>query len=149
MDKAVLFPILLMAVAGAGVGMQGPINALLGRGVGGPVNAELVSFLVGTAVLALVALTLRSPVDVGQARALPWYAWIGGAFGALFVAGVTFAAPRIGITQALLITIAAQLVMAMLLDHFGAFGLTQRGISWPQVAGVILVIAGTVLFRRG
>jgi len=82
------------------------------------------------------------------ARALPWYAWIGGLYGAVFVAMAAFAAPRIGLTVFLMVGIAGQLVMALLLDRIGAFGLPRVDLSLSRVAGVALVLAGCFLVRR-
>jgi transporter family-2 protein len=44
--------------------------------------------------------------------------------------------------------VAAQLVVSMIADRFGWFGLTQIAISPTRIAGLVLVIAGTVLITR-
>jgi len=82
-------------------------------------------------------------------RALPWWAWMGGAFGAFFVASAAYAAPRIGVATMLTLGVASQLVAAIAIDHLGALGVAQRAVSTGRVVGVLLVIAGAVLVRRG
>ncbi|NEX92017.1 DMT family transporter [Caulobacter sp. 17J65-9] len=145
----VLSAILVMLVGGALLALQAPTNAMLGRAVGSPVNAAFVSFLVGTAVLIVVTLSLRVKPDVEAVKALPWYAWLGGAYGAFLVAATTFAAPRIGVASALTLAISSQLVVALVLDQFGAFGLARLAVTPAKVAGVVLVAIGVVLVRRG
>jgi transporter family-2 protein len=81
-------------------------------------------------------------------RGLPWYAWTGGLYGAVFVAIAAFAAPRLGVTFFLMVGIAGQLAMALLLDKVGAFGLAAQEIGWQRVAGVTLVIAGAWLVQQ-
>lgn len=141
--------IALIFGAGTLIAIQGPINATLARGIGSPVNAALVSFLVGTLALVAVALGQRAVPDATLMRSLPWWAWIGGLCGAVFVAGAAFAAPRIGVANMLTISVASQLLSAILLDHWGAFGVPVQSISITRVAGILLVIGGAVLVRRG
>jgi transporter family-2 protein len=79
---------------------------------------------------------------------LPWYAWTGGLYGAIFVAVAAFAAPRMGITFFLMVSIGGQLAMALLLDRSGAFGLPVVEISPARVAGVALVLVGAWLVQQ-
>lgn len=146
-------PLLLPAIVGAFIAgmfiaVQAPTNALLARSLGSPVNAAFVSFLVGSLALAAVALALGVRPGAGAVRALPWYAWVGGFYGAVFVVVAAFAAPRMGVTYFLMVGIAGQLVMALMLDKFGAFGVPRVDISTARVAGVLLVVAGAFLVRR-
>jgi transporter family-2 protein len=146
-------PHLLIALFGAFVGgalvaLQAPTNAMLARGAGSPVNAALVSFAIGTLALVAVALALGVRPGAGEVRALPWYAWTGGLYGAVFVAVAACAAPRMGVTYFLMVAIAGQLAMALLLDQLGAFGLARVEISPTRIAGILLVLAGAYLVRR-
>ena len=85
---------------------------------------------------------------MAEVRALPWYAWIGGLYGAVFVAMAAWAAPRLGVTLFLTAAIAGQLAMALLLDRLGAFGLPRTDLSPLRLLGVALVLAGVLLVRR-
>jgi len=121
---------------------------MLARGAGSPVNAALVSFAVGLVALIVVAAALGARPSGAEARALPWYAWTGGVYGAIFVAIAAFAAPRLGVTFFLTVAVAGQLAMALVLDRSGAFGLEVQEISWQRVAGVLLVLAGAWLVQN-
>jgi bacterial/archaeal transporter family-2 protein len=44
--------------------------------------------------------------------------------------------------------IAGQVLAAVTLDHFGAFGLTPHPIGAARLAGAVLLIAGVVLIRE-
>lgn len=139
----------LILVAGALTAAQGPTNALIARAVGSPVTAALCSFAVGTVVLALAALVTAPRVDFAALRGLPWYAWAGGFYGALFVTVAAFATPRVGVGLTLTLLVGGQLAMALALDHFGVFGLPRQPLTATRLAGVALVVAGAVLVRRG
>lgn len=146
---AVLIPILLVFIAGAMVAIQAPTNAMLAKAGGSAVLAALISFTVGT--LALLAVWLMSGNRPGTAAfaGLPWYAWIGGLYGAVFVAAAAYAAPKIGVASLITIGIAGQIAMALWLDHIGAMGLTREPINVGRLLGALLVVLGVVLVRRG
>jgi transporter family-2 protein len=95
-----------------------------------------------------VALALGARPAAGAMRALPWYAWVGGLYGAVFVAMAAWAAPRLGVTLFLTAAIAGQLAMALFLDRIGAFGLARVDIGPVRLLGVALVLAGVFLVRR-
>jgi bacterial/archaeal transporter family-2 protein len=46
------------------------------------------------------------------------------------------------------LVIAGQVLAAVTLDHFGAFGLTPHPIGAARLAGAVLLIAGVVLIRE-
>ena len=135
-------------LAGALIALQAPTNAMLSRAVGSPVNAAMVSFAVGLVALLLTALALGARPQAAEMRALPWYAWTGGLYGAVFVAIAAFAAPRMGVTLFLIVAIGGQLAMALLLDRTGAFGLPVQEVTLPRLGGVLLVIAGAWLVQQ-
>jgi transporter family-2 protein len=135
-------------VSGCFIAVQAPTNALLARGAGSAVNAALVSFAVGTLALFAAALALGARPAPAALRTLPWYAWTGGLYGAVFVAMAAWAAPRLGVTLFLTLAVAGQLAAALYLDATGAFGLARVGIGPTRLAGIGLVLAGVVLVRR-
>ena len=149
MNGSVLFPALLVMAAGVMIAVQAPTNAILAKAGGSPVLAALISFVVGTAALFAAWLASGNRPAASAFAGLPWYAWIGGLYGAFFVGAAAFAAPRIGLASLVTIAITGQIVAALLLDHYGALGLPREAISIGRIAGALLVVAGVVLVRRG
>ncbi|RSB46170.1 MULTISPECIES: DMT family transporter [Brevundimonas] len=141
--------LLAMILGGAATALQGPTNARLASAVGSPVNAALVSFFVGTVALALVAVTLQARPDVQAMKALPAWAWLGGLYGCVFVVAAAWGVPKIGVALTITLMVAGQLALSLILDHFGVMGVPQQSISLTRVAGVLLVIGGVLLVRRG
>ena len=115
-----------------------------------PVTLPLLTLLLigSTAALGIVAVILQARPDVTAARALPWYAWVGGLYGAIFVVAAAWGVPRLGVALTITLMVAGQLLIGVVLDHFGAFGTPQHPISWGRVAGVAMVLAGVLLVRR-
>lgn len=142
-----LLPIILVALAGIGVAIQSPTNAALARTGGSVWLAAVISFSVGLAALLVGWAVDRTPVSA--VRHAPWWMWLGGFYGAWFVAVLAFATPRLGLAVALTITVAAQLATALVIDRFGWLGLGQQPVTPGRVVGVALVLIGAVLVRRG
>ena len=146
---ATAIPLLLALVAGILIAVQAPTNAILAKASGSPVVAAFISFFVGTVALGAIVAASSGRVFAPELRDVPWYAWVGGLYGAVFVAVAAFAAPRIGIGVLLTAAIAGQLLAALVLDHYGFFGLPRQPVNLTRIAGVTLVLAGAMLVRRG
>jgi transporter family-2 protein len=141
-----LLLLLFTVVAGSFLPLQAAVNTKLAQFAGGPVRASAISFTVGAICLAIVvALFYRSGGHrAGQA---PWWAWIGGALGAVFVTSSVVVPVRIGAAAFFGIVVAAQLVTSVLMDQFGWLSFTQRQVSPVRLLGVALLIAGALLVR--
>ena len=148
MNAAALLPALLVLLAGGMIAIQAPTNAILARAGGSPVLAALISFAVGTVGLLIAWLATSNRPSPTAFAGLPWYAWLGGLYGATFVAVAAYAAPRIGLASLITIGIAGQIAVALWLDHLGALGLPREPINLGRIAGALLVMAGVVLVRR-
>ena len=145
---ALFIPILLVFIAGAFVALQAPTNAMLAKAGDSAILAALISFTVGTAALLVAWLGSGNRPGAAAFAGLPWYAWLGGLYGAVFVGVAAYAAPRIGVASLITIGIAGQIAMALWLDHVGAMGLAREPINFGRVLGAMLVLAGVVLVRR-
>ncbi|MDX6451106.1 MAG: bacterial/archaeal transporter family-2 protein [Gaiellaceae bacterium] len=141
-----LLLLLFAIVAGSFLPLQAAVNAKLAEFVGGPVRASAISFTVGAICLAIVVLLFyRSGGH--RAGSAPWWAWIGGALGAVFVTSSVVLPVRIGAAAFFGIVVAAQLVTSVLIDQYGLLSFTQRQISPLRLVGVGLLIAGALLVR--
>lgn len=151
MNPALLLPLLLVLLAGGMIALQAPTNVMLSKAGGSPVLAALISFAIGTAALLAVWLAGGNRPGLAPFGALPWHAWLGGVYGAVYVAIAAYAAPRLGLATLITIGIAGQIVVALWLDHLGALGLPRSPVSPLRVLGAVLVVAGVVLVlvRRG
>ena len=111
--------------------------------------AALVSFVVGTLALLVYCLILRSPLPAwGTLAESPWWVWVGGLFGAFFVAAAAAFAPRLGAATFISVTVAGQMLVSVVLDHYGLLGFAARPASGWRVAGAALLVAGVALIRK-
>ncbi|HEY4897866.1 MAG TPA: DMT family transporter [Solirubrobacteraceae bacterium] len=134
--------------AGCLVGMQAPINSRLGKTVGS-LQAASFSFLVGTAVLLLIAAFVRGGLgSLGQVGKVPWWALIGGLLGAVYVTVALIAVRTLGASGLTAVVISGQLVISVAIDRFGLLGVASRPITAERVLGLVLLAAGVVLVVR-
>lgn len=139
---------LFALLVGALIPVQAALNAELGRAIKSPVYAALISFVVGMAGLIIYSLITR--VDFGlvrEARSLPLYYWLGGLIGALYVTAIVVLAPRLGTALTFGLTVGAQMLISIIMDHYGWLGLPEHPMNWVRFLGILLIIAGVVLIR--
>ncbi len=142
-------PVVLAVVAGVSVVIQQVLNANLRTALHSAAWSGFVSYFVGIVCMALLAIVLRDPVpSVAVAGRIPWWAWSGGLFGAVFIGLAIFVVPQLGAATFIALLVAGQMLASITLDHFGWLGLAQRSIDLPRLAGAALLIAGVVLIRR-
>ena len=141
--------LLLALAAGALITVQVGQNAALRSAFDSAGVAALVNFVVGIVALLAFVLALRTPWPSREAlAAVPWWAWLGGACGAFYVATVTIAGPRLGATVLVAATVLGQLAAALVLDQNGWLGFPQQSITLARVAGCALLLAGLYLVSR-
>jgi len=143
------FSILLAIAAGVSVVTQQVLNANLRGALGSAAWSGFVSYLVGVICMALLALALRDPIpSFGAAARIPWWAWSGGVFGAIFIGLAIVLVPQLGAATFIALLVAGQMLASLMFDHFGWFSLAQRPIDVTRLIGVALLVGGVILIRR-
>ena len=137
----------VVSVGGVAVAVQAPVNSALSRAIGNNLFAATISFGVGF-VLLLALSTARGAVPtLGDLRAAPWWAWLGGVLGALYVWSAIYSVPKLGVVTMIATLILGQLVGAIVLDAIGAFGLPVKEIGWQRILAIVMVAGGVILSR--
>jgi len=144
--------IVLALMAGAVLPVQGVVNGLLRHDLGAPFVVGAVSFLVATLAMAVALLVsatvLRAPAPTLRGLpAMPWWGWLGGFAGAIYVTTVFTAIPVIGASAAVGLTVAGQQVASVFVDRHGWFRLPKRDVSPLRLLGVVLLLAGVAFIK--
>ena len=142
---------LLALAAGMAIASQAAINSALAKGLGGQsLMATTISFATGLLPLLLLCLWKADwSAAWQQLPAQPWWRLTGGLLGAGLVLITVILAPRLGVTQTLFFLIVGQLITAALIDHFGWLEMSARPLQPWQLAGLLLMAGGLVLFVFG
>ena len=144
-----VIPAALAVLAGASVVVQQILNANLRTQLNSAVWSGFASYLLGVLCMVALAVAMQEPIPAaGVMSRIPWWAWSGGIFGAIFIGISILVAQQLGAATLIALLVTGQMVAAIVLDHFGWLGLAQRPIDLPRMIGVCLLIGGVVLIRR-
>jgi bacterial/archaeal transporter family-2 protein len=126
-----------------------PMNGALRQGLTNPWLASLVSFLPIVAFLAVVVMCLPRPLPtLAGVSAMPWWAPLGGLVGAFaVVAGLLFV-DKVGAGAYAGLTITANILMSLVIDQFGWFGMAEHPLGPGRLLGAALMVAGIALVTR-
>lgn len=142
------WPHLMAAMVGAGITIQVGMNATVRMTIGSPILAAIVNFVVGLAALVLLAVASGARVVPGSVATVPAWAWFGGLLGATYVAATTVLGPKLGAASFLALTLAGQMLAALLVDHYGVIGFPQSPLTPTRLLGTALLVVGVLLIMR-
>jgi transporter family-2 protein len=141
--------ILIALAAGAMMPTQAATNNKMAMVVDSPILSAFISFVVGT--VALFAYVVVSGIPLGNlaaAKDAPAIAWVGGLLGAFFVASAVTLVPRLGVAMTFSLIIAGQMLVTLVIDHFGLLGVPVKEVSFARIGGILLITAGVIVIRK-
>ncbi len=147
MSKLISLPFLLATVSGIAMAIQGTLNASLSQKTS-LLSATLVVHIIGSLVALIAALAWKTPLFKHNWLAVPWYLYLGGILSVLIVGLVAVSIPKVGVCNATTAIIIGQVSMAVLIDHFGWFGMSRLVWNPWQLVGIGLFAAGAKLLFR-
>jgi bacterial/archaeal transporter family-2 protein len=143
------FFIFLALLAGMAMPTQAVLNSRLASSIESPILAAFISFAIGTVAIFLYILLTGVPLNgLLSVRNAPPIALLGGFLGAFFVSVMATIIPRIPVALAFSLAIAGQMLVTLLVDHFGWLGVEEKPINLMRVLGAVLITVGVVLIRR-
>jgi transporter family-2 protein len=132
-------------LAGAGIPIMGILNGRLGRSLGVTLHAPVIAITIAL-ILSLVitwAVTKSVP-NIQELAVVKPIEYLGGVIVAFYVISATLLAPRIGVVNFIACAVSAQIIISVLIDHFGLFGAAVREVSLARLGGLALVITGLI-----
>jgi transporter family-2 protein len=146
-NAAYLYPIII--AAGLLQAWGPPMNGALQKSLVNPWLASLVSFLPIIALLFCLFICSPKPLPTVEGiSTMPWWAPLGGLVGAgAVVAGLMFV-NKVGTGAFAGLTISANLLMSVMIDKFGWFGMEVHALSPGRIAGCALLIIGVILISK-
>ena len=138
---------LIMVVAGIGIPVMAALNGGLGSRLSNPVQAAALLFALALVISVLLLLFQPNPTTF-NIRSVPPHYFMGGLFVAFYVLSVTFAAPEIGVGNAIVLVLPGQTLASAFIDHYGWFGAQQTTFTAIRALGLLLIISGVLLARR-
>lgn len=144
---------LIIVAAGLLVAMQAGANARLDKNLHNPFLSSAVSF--GSGLLALLltlavylALQKGSMPRGQQIAAVPWWGWIGGALGAVYVLVGVLTVQKVGTGVFVCLSVTASIIASLAIDHYGMLEIPRHVATPGRLLGGALMVAGMILIGR-
>ena len=138
--------IIIAAIGGAAVALQGQFMGLMDKAMGTK-ESVFITYAGGGLVAGILMLAFRGG-NLKAWQSVPWYALISGVVGLVIVGTIGYTVPRLGLTKAFTVIIAAQLIVAALLDHFGLLGAATRPLDLSHLLGIGILVLGVWLTTK-
>jgi len=144
MNTAVL--IALAIIGGIAVTLQGHFMGIMDQRIGSR-ESIFITYASGGVLAALMMIVARGG-HLNTWQNTPWYSFTAGALGLVIVGAIGYTVPRLGLTTAFTVIVASQIVIAVMLDHFGILGATVHTMDLPRITGLLLLILGVWLVLK-
>ncbi|WP_461112480.1 DMT family transporter [Spirosoma jeollabukense] len=141
--------ILFAFLVGIAITVQAGVNANLRQAMANPILAAAISFGSGFVVLVLLFLaTGGSAPSSDTIKQVAWWKWAGGVMGAIYMITVIVSVPKIGTANLVSLSVAGQLLAAVVLDHYGLLGFSLHPANGWRLLGLVFIMAGVLLVVR-
>ena len=137
---------LIALLSGALMSVQGIFNTQLTKSTGIWVSngwVQLSAFAL--CVVVWLATGRESVSTLWEVR--PHYMLLGGVIGAGITWTVIQSVSALGPARSALLIVIAQLAVSYLIQLFGLFGMDQEPFSWKKAGGLLLAVAGIMIFQ--
>lgn len=135
------FPLLLLG--GMAIAAQSAVNGTLSLHTDIITTAWLTNVV--ASVILLILMLLFEPFSVQKMLSVPAWQYTGALFGSFSMVAIVVGVPRIGTAATIVGIIAGQIMMGLMIDHFGWFGNSQLPLDVKRLAAVILLAGALYL----
>ena len=139
--------------AGSCIAMQAAMNAKLGQLLNSTLLATSYAFLTSFLLVIIIAFLVNSKTITAQGQQIPfsiipWYLWLSCVLSVIGVGSMYWLIPKMGVGSVMSYALTGQLILAMVISHFGLFESPQKLITITKLIGSLLLIIGIVLLNK-
>ncbi len=151
--------VFLFMMLGLFAGMASPIQTSINsvrNAIHSPFIASLISFLVGMLVLLFLTSFIEHRRlflnNLQTAKTFvtssPWWLWTGGILGVVFITSNILLLPIVGASLTVVLALSGQMIIALVIDHFGWFGIPKHRLNVQRILGIVLMITGIMIIQH-
>ena len=137
--------ILIAVLMGIMLAVYLPMNSTVARYLNSPIAASVPFFLIALITSILLLFLFGQAGTILNIKKVPTYLFLSGLMAALMILGTTFLIPKIGARQFFIVVLAGQIIMAMVLSHFGFLESPKDPITIKKLLGALLLFVGGVI----
>ncbi|MBN2259639.1 MAG: DMT family transporter [Clostridiales bacterium] len=143
--------ILIALMAGVFISIQGSLNGMIGINssvsavISIPVAAQV---LIYTSIVVINSNFRREVLEIFDYQYGIYLLIISALLGIGIMLTLTVSVIKAGPLVALSIVVFSQLLVSMVIEHFGFFGMAIKEISFSRITGLIFMLLGVFLFNK-
>ncbi len=122
-----------------------PMNSSISRYSGSPFAANLAFYVVGVAASIVILALFGDLKDALKLKSVPPYLFLTGVMSNMVVLSTIFVLPRFGARRGFILMLAGQVIMAVIVSHFGLLESPKDPITLQKLIGAALLILGAVI----
>jgi transporter family-2 protein len=138
------FFIFLSLVMGASLSVYLPMNSAVSKYLGSPITANITFFFVALIVSIIIFFIWGEHDTIKKIREVPLWLYLTGVVSAFMILGTTYLIPKIGVRKFFILTISGQIIMAIIVSHFGFLGTPKDLISAKKIIGAVFIVFGVI-----
>ena len=135
-----LFLVMIAALGGVAVACQGQLVGIIDKNIG-TLESVFITYGGGGLIIGIIMLVLRGG-NLASIQSIPAYTLLAGPLGVVLIAAIGYSVPRLGLVTAFTIIVAAQFIIAAVIDHFGFLGADIRHMNLSRMFGIGVMLAG-------
>jgi len=135
----------LAFLLGAMISIYQPMNGSVSRATGSPLLANVIFYFIGCMTSVVMLLASGGLRFVPKLRTVPPLLYTAGIMSALMVLGTIILLPRLGARRLFILQVSGQVLLAMVVAHFGLLGLPQDPLNARKLAGAAIVLVGAAV----
>ena len=146
-----IFLLFLAFLAGIALATQASLNSHLGQLLSSSLLATFVAFTSSSLIMSLFLLSyMKKLPSLEVIKSVPIYLWFtGGLLSAFALALFYYLIPKIGILPLVSLSLAGQLLFAVIVGHFGFFNFPITTIDTTKMIGVASMLLAIFLINKG
>ena len=121
-----------------------PMNSSVAKYIGSSITANVTFFAVALLASVLIFLLSGQFNTINHLKDVPAFLYLTGFISAFVVLGTTFLIPHIGARKFFILLITGQILMAIVVSHFGILESARDPINIKKMIGAVLVLAGAI-----
>lgn len=143
-----MWSLLIACISGALMSIQGVFNTGVTKESGPWITNCFVQLTAFFVCLGFYLFSEMEKVSLGDIFKVEHkYMLLGGVIGAFITFTVIKSMAGLGPARAILAIVVAQVLVGYLIELFGLFGVEKVSFSWTKLIGMLVAIAGIVIFK--
>ncbi|MBM6628496.1 DMT family transporter [Mammaliicoccus vitulinus] len=138
-----VFIYIIAILAGSVLSFESAIYGKLGENIG-QLETSFYNFLMGTLILGILVLFFGKG-EMSFVPKAPKWSLLGGILGVIYLTVIVVSVPFVGVGITMTAVIIGQLIMSMVVEHFGWLGIERTRVNKEKIFAVIAMVIALIL----